>query len=32
MQLYEMTDIEPRYYGKDYVLRLGFELFLVQAA
>ena len=25
MQLYEMTDIEPRYYGKDYIQRLGFE-------
>ena len=25
MQLYEMTDIEPRYYGKEYIQRLGFE-------
>jgi DNA (cytosine-5)-methyltransferase 1 len=25
MQLYEVTDIEPRYYGKDYIQRLGFE-------
>ena len=25
MQLYEMTDVEPRYYGKDYIQRLGFE-------
>ena len=25
MQLYEMTDIEPRYYGKDYIQRLGFQ-------
>lgn len=32
MQLYEMTDIEPRYYGKDYIQRLGFEPFLAQAA
>ena len=24
MQLYEMTDVEPRYYGKDYIQRLGF--------
>jgi hypothetical protein len=25
IQLYEMTDIEPRYYGKEYIQRLGFE-------
>ena len=25
MQLYEMTDVEPRYYGKDYIQRLGFK-------
>ena len=25
MQLYELTDIEPRYYGKDYIQRLGFK-------
>jgi DNA (cytosine-5)-methyltransferase 1 len=25
MQLYEMTDIEPRYYDKDYIERLGFQ-------
>jgi hypothetical protein len=25
IQLYELTDIEPRYYGKDYIQRLGFQ-------
>jgi hypothetical protein len=25
MQLYELTDTEPRYYGKDYIERLGFQ-------
>lgn len=25
MQLYELTEIEPRYYGKDYIERLGFQ-------
>ena len=25
MQLYELTDVEPRYYGKDFIERLGFQ-------
>ena len=25
IQLYELTDIEPRYYGKEYIQRLGFQ-------
>jgi hypothetical protein len=25
MQLYELTDTEPRYYGKDYIERLVFQ-------
>lgn len=25
MQLYELTDSEPKYFGKDYIIRLGFQ-------
>lgn len=25
MQLYELTNVEPRYYGRDYIERLGFQ-------
>ena len=25
MQLYELTNAEPKYYGKEYIERLGFQ-------